>query len=255
MSIKYLVSSIKYKVLTLLIIISILNSKFLILNSVNAQEMSSQNFKVQGGNFNMTSGEKSSCNFKLSDIVGQTAAGQFSSKGYYLQAGFQNSALGSIFSFTVSPTIIDFGLLTPDLPVVKSLQLTIANGDVLGYQVAVSENQPLSTTAQAEIADTVCDAENDIPCSAGKSAKWIDNKSYGLGYHVFAKTAPQDFADDNSFRPFPSSSRNETQVVILQSQSKNVKDSALMTVKVNIGPNQPVGNYRNVINFTAVAGI
>lgn len=222
---------------------------------VSAQEMSSENFKVQGGNFNMTSGEKSSANFKLSDIVGQTAAGQFSSKGYYLQAGFQNSALGSIFSFTISPTIIDFGLLKPDAPVEKSLHLTIVNGDVLGYRVSVSENQSLSTAAQAEIADTLCDADNEKPCSIGKSAKWIDTKTYGLGYHVFAKTAPQDFADDNFFRPFPALSRNEPPRVILESQSKNIKDSALMTVKVNIGPNQPVGNYRNIISFTAVAGI
>src|SRR3989338_9087215 len=52
-----------------------------------AQEMSSPNFRIQGGNLNMTSGNKASQNFNLSDVVGQTASSLFSSKGYLIQSG------------------------------------------------------------------------------------------------------------------------------------------------------------------------
>src|SRR3990167_8306802 len=84
----------------------ILNSKFFILNSIFAQDMSSQNFIIQGGNFNITSGNKSSTNFRLADVVGQTAANTFASKGYIIQAGFLNSAQAQALSFTVSPSLI-----------------------------------------------------------------------------------------------------------------------------------------------------
>ena len=62
------------------VIITILYRSFLFFtlhfDTANAQEMSSQNFKVQGGNFSITSGSKASENFRLTDLVGQTAAGR-----------------------------------------------------------------------------------------------------------------------------------------------------------------------------------
>ena len=220
-----------------------------------AQEMKSQNYVLQGGNFNITSGNKESQNFKLSDVVGQTAAGTFASKGFIINAGFLNGAAGETFSFSVSPTVIDFGNLTPETPVERTLKIKIGNGNAAGYLVTVSENQPLSTSVEAVIPDTSCDSAAGEPCTAKQASLWTKNTNYGFGYRMAGLTVPVDYTRENYYRPFPSSKRSDQPIPIMQSEAKKVIDDAIMTLKVNIGPNQPVGQYRNVLSFTALAGI
>ncbi len=235
--------------ITLFFLISFLN-----LNNIFAQEMSSQNFKIQGGNFNMTSGEKASTNFKLTDVVGQTAAGLFASKGYLIQAGFLNAAAGEVFSFTVIPPVVDFGSLLPNVPIEKQLTIKIENGNVPGYIVKVAENQPLSTSVGSEILDTACDTAKN-PCTTSQASEWIKNTTYGFGYRMTGMTVSTDFAKDGFYRPFPATRRNEQAAVIMQSKARKVKDEANMTLRLNISPEQPVGVYKNVLSFTAIAGI
>lgn len=219
---------------------------------VSAQQMSSQNFRIEGGNFNMTSGNKESQNFKLSDVVGQTAAGIFASKGYIIQAGFLNGAAGTAISLSVYPAIVDFGALIPNNPVEKSLRITISNGNATGYTVRVSENQPLTTLAGAEITDTVCDSKK--PCSLTQAASWGKSQT-GFGYRVSGRTTPQDFEKENFYRPFPASRRNEQAALVMQSQAKRVIDQANMALRLLVDQNQPVGQYRNVLSFSALVGI
>lgn len=220
-----------------------------------AQEMQSQNFRVQGGNFNMTSGNKTSQNFKLSDVVGQTGAGIFASKGYIIHAGFLNEAEGGLLSFSVDPNVIDFGNLTPNNPLEKTLRITISNGNATGYTVRVSENQPLATAVGAEIPDTVCDGVKNTPCSISQSRGWLDPSTYGFGYKVEGRTSPSDFNRKNYFRPFAATRKNDKPVVVMESRAKKAVDQSTMTLRVNIGANQPVGQYRNVLSFSAIAGI
>lgn len=221
---------------------------------VNAQEMSSQNFKVQGGNFSITSGSKASENFRLTDLVGQTAAGQFASKGYVIQSGFADRASGQELTFSLSPSVVNFGDLTANQPVEKTVVLTIANGDIQGYTVQVSENQPLSTLAAATIVDTRCDA-TPTPCTALNPAPWMKNITYGFGYRMDGPTAPDSFAGKDLYAPFPVAVRNEQPVTVLASKAAKVRDQAVMTLKLNVDANQPVGQYRNIISFIALSGI
>lgn len=202
----------------------------------------------------MTSGQKASARFKLSDAVGQTAAQFFTSKGYFLQAGFLNAGIGEVFSFSIHPVAVDFGNLYPAIPVEKTVRLTISNGNVPGYIVKVIESQPLLTSVEAEIMDTACDPESRA-CTANSAAKWAKNTTYGFGYRITGKMTPNDFVKEEFFRPFPAKKRNEQPIVIMQNQAKKVVDQGTMTFKVNISPQQPVGQYRNVISFTAMAGI
>ncbi len=219
-----------------------------------AQDMSSQNFKIEGGNFNMTSGNKASKNFKLSDVVGQTAANIFASKGYIIQTGFLNTSAGAPFAFSVSPTLVDFGILSPNIPVQKEVRVSISNGNATGYNVKVAQNQPLSTSVAAEIPDTVCDT-NSNPCIKTIASLWKQNASYGLGYKVSGKTVTKDLLADNYYRPFAATRKNEQPTLFLESHAKKVVDQATMTLRLVVGPNQPVGQYRNVITFTAMVGI
>jgi len=220
-----------------------------------AQEMRSQNFVIEGGNFNMTSGNKTSQNFKLSDVVGQVAAGIFASKGYIIQSGFMNSYAGQAIAFSVFPSVIDFGDLKVGNPVEKTLTITIANGNATGYTVRVVENQPLSTLAEAEIPDTICDGGKTGICTYNQGAVWTNNKTYGFGYRIQGRTIPQDFQKEGVYRPFPASRRNEQPILIMQSQAKKVVDQGTMNLKVNVKPDQAVGQYRNVLSFSALVGI
>jgi hypothetical protein len=201
----------------------------------------------------MTSGNKSSTNFKLSDVVGQTASIIFSSKGYIINSGFLNSAAGSVFTFTVSPSNIDFGNLIPDNPVERVVKLTISNGNSPGYIVKVTENQPLSTSLDAQIPDTTCDKMK--PCTISKSGEWFNNNTYGFGYTINGNTVPQDIIKPNYYKPFPATRRNDQADVIMKSQAKKVTDMASMTLKVNIQKEQPVGQYKNILIFSAISGI
>ena len=64
-----------------------------------------------------------------------------------------------------------------------------------------------------------------------------------------------DFEKEGFYRPFPATRRNEQAAVIMQSQARKVKDEANMTLRLNISREQPVGVYKNVISFTAIAGM
>lgn len=226
-------------------------------SEASAQDMSSTNYRLEGGNFNMTSGNKASPKYKLSDAVGQTASSVFVSKGYIIQTGFANTASGAPFAFSVSPALVDFGALSPNMPVEKEVRISISNGNSTGYTVKVAQNQPLSTSVGAEIPDTVCDppAGLESPCSKTTAAKWTDNTSYGFGYKMNGKTISKDLIKDNYFRPFAATRKNEQPNLIMESHAKKVVDQSTMTLRLVVSPNQPVGQYKNVISFTAMVGI
>lgn len=219
-----------------------------------AQEMKSTNFKIQGGNFNITSGNKSSVNYKLSDVVGQTASIIFTSKGYIIQSGFLNTAAGEVIAFSINPSTIDFGTLIPNNPVEKDLSIFIGNGNVPGYKVTVSEAHPLATTVGSEIADTVCDNPSN-PCTYTKATAWTGSTSYGFGYRVKGTTVSSDFSSDTFYRPFPSTKRSDQAATIMESSLKKALDKATMSLRVVINHDQPVGLYSTNIIFTAIPGI
>ena len=69
---------------------------------IYADNLDSDNYTIQMGNINMTSGRKSSSSYTLTDTVGQTFQGQFDSNGYVLLAGFQYIHSLTTFSFSIS---------------------------------------------------------------------------------------------------------------------------------------------------------
>lgn len=222
-------------------------------NESRAQEMSSETFLINGGNFNMTSGHKGSENFKLADVVGQAAAQIFTSKGFIINAGFLNAAGGEYFGFTVSPKVLDFGNMSPNIPLEKTLTLTVVTGSIPGYSVTVAEDHPLRTLVEAEIPDTLCNS--DSPCAPNQSGVWTGTEKAGFGYRMKGKGVTKDFADATHFRPFPAINQNERAALVMQSKAKRVTDTSNMIVKVLVDQNQPVGQYKNSLKFTALIGL
>ena len=226
---------------------------------IQAQHFQSDSFVIDWGNFNMTSGSKTSQSYNLTDTVGQNAPGEYSKNGYIVKSGFQYiyDTLGQ-FTFIIDDLTIDFGTLIPQIGSTASNIITISTPSGRGYQIMASENHPLQINSSLQIPDTLCDSG---PCSESSSGPWANNDTYGFGFNaigidssgVATNIGTSDyFLNDTLWRQFADISSLETPQIIM-SENISVKDrSARITYKVNISPVQPAGNYENGINFTAV---
>jgi len=235
---------------------------FLLTNkrSLLAQTFDSASYHIDFGNFNMTSGRKTSANYTLTDTVGQNAPGQYDNTGYILKAGFQYIYENNIpFSFKISDLNLNFGNLVPNVGSTVANTLTISTPTGHGYDILAIANHPLATiNNRSTIPDTTCDSGT---CSESVSGIWTSSSKYGFGFNAIGVNSSMVstgvgtsnfFAGPTYFRQFANSSLNETAQVIM-SENIPVKDHfAKITYKVNISSIQTAGTYDNSINFIAV---
>ena len=218
---------------------------------IYADNLDSDNYTIQMGNINMTSGRKSSSSYTLTDTVGQTFQGQFDSNGYVLLAGFQYIHSLTTFSFSISDLTIDFGSLTPSTPQTATNQLTVRTGSV-GYAVTAIENHALQIpSAAATIPDTSCDPATT--CTISDANVWSDTSAYGFGYNMSGDDInSSDFIDSTYFRPFANDSNADNPVSVM-SRDAAATSSATSTVtyKLNVSPTQEAGTYTNLIQYIA----
>jgi len=213
--------------------------------------MESPLFKIQYGEIGIAGGNKSSTNYNLSDTVGQTAAGQFSSNGYIVKAGFQYIHSIIPFRFSISNTNINFGNLLPNSPQTASTTLTVSFGAAGQYQVTAIEEGKLRTLDDVnQIPDTQCDGGSNT-CNESLAKPWTSNSAYGFGYNIDGNDIPNDFINNTYFRPFPNRTENENPAIVMSSTNVGKNRQATMTLKVNISPIQPAGRYQTIINFVA----
>lgn len=233
-------------------VLLIINFSFLIFNldDVKAVPMDSSRFKIDSANISITGGNKSSDSYKLSDTVGQTAAGQFSSNGYVVKAGFQYLYSIIPFRFSISNTNINFGTLAPNSPVTGTTNLTVHFDDVGNYQVTAIEDGPLKTQSGNVIPDTTCNG-GGYTCSELVSKVWNSTSSYGFGYNITGDDVPDDFIDNTHFRPFPDQTAAEPPVTIMANNNVRKNRQSIVTFKTNISSVQPAGSYQTIISFVA----
>ena len=215
---------------------------------VGAETMKSESYKIIFGNFNITSGTKSSSSYTLTDTVGQTAAGEFDSTGYIVKAGFQYLYALYDFSFSISDLTIDFGSLTPGTPATATNVLTVSAPGA-GYAISVFENHPLKNVDGDEISDTTCD---DGSCSESSASPWTLSSVYGFGFNLSGDDVASDFVDGTYFRQFANfEAGGESPQVIMSSSQAGKNRQATVTYKVNISGSQAAGNYSNYLVFVA----
>jgi hypothetical protein len=244
---------------TLILVILILS--FLIFNlsfPALAANMSSDNYELQMGNFNMTSGNKSSPGYKLLDTVGQNAPGQYNSQGYIVKAGFEYIKTLIPFSFSISDLSIDFGSLAASNPVTQTNTLTVSSGTGFGYQVTAFEDHPMQIPGTStQIPDTVCDGGAET-CDQITAAVWSSNTAYGFGFNMNSDTHPDDipadFDDNTHFRQFTDISLAETPQVVMTSPNVGRNKQAVVTYKINVSGGQAAGDYETNITFICTPG-
>jgi hypothetical protein len=227
-----------------------------------AQSFFSSSYKIQWGNFNMTSGHKSSTNYQLTDSVGQNAPGQYDNTGYIVKAGFQYIYDTSAqFSFQIDDLAIELGTLSTGSTSTDSNIITITTPSGQGYQIMVHQNHPLAiNNSGTTIPDTLCDSG---PCSESQSEVWTNIGTYGFGFNAIGINSSgvathigtsAYFGDQTYYRQFAdySASPAETNQIIMSENSAVENHQARITYKANISPLQPAGDYQNAITFTAI---
>lgn len=219
-----------------------------------ALSMSNNNYILQT-DINMSSGQTTDKSYKLDYTAGQTAPGLYVGKNYTVRAGFQYLRVTARFVFSISPTLIDFGTLSPTNPVIRTATLTVTNGSAPGFVVTAFENHPLlASPSSIFIPDTTCDNGG---CNESTSAPWNSSLTYGFGYRCDNLTETpclRDFLPPQNayyFKQFADNSNSETPRPMLSATTKRKTAKAQITYKVNISANQPAGMYSNVITYIA----
>lgn len=220
-----------------------------------AQRLESDSFIIQFGNFNMTSGEKDSATYNLTDTVGQSFAGPFGSYGsstYFVGSGFQYIYQINPFRFTISDTTIDLGELTVGSHNTASNILTITTGGASGYTVYAYEINPLRhENGSTIIPDTTCNAGT---CTHTTAQIWTTTTIPGFGFNAAGTTVPADFVDSTYFRQFANREAGEAMQAVMSSSNIGDSDQATITYKAGISGSQAAGSYQTGIVYVAVPG-
>ncbi len=225
------------------------------LSPLGAQTMQSQNYEIHMGNTNMTAGEKSSGNFTVSDTVGQTASGLYTSDNYQIGAGFWYIEQVIPFTFTISDLDINFGQLTPQSPQVLSNDLTVSAGGAGGYQILAQENHPPESASGNYIPDVLGD-NNDIDETTASA--WSQDTTYGFGFRMTGDHVPDDFSDPacdpDCYRQFADRSASPPEEAQIVMSSSDITREAVASAhyKINISGTQEAGLYQNQVIYIAV---
>ncbi len=213
----------------------------------SAETMNSNNYTIRTGNFNITSGMKSSASYSLTDTVGQTVANYFSGTGYHVKAGFQYLYTLYDFSFSSSSLAVNLSL-TPNFFSTDSHTLSVtAPGQ--GYSVSAYETSKLTLSGGSDtIADTTCDSG---PCTETSAQLWSTATNNGFGYNVSGDDKASDFTTSNHFRPFPDLSLGETPATIMSTVEAGKNRTATVTYKLSPSGSQASGTYITNIIYIA----
>jgi len=212
-----------------------------------AETMNSNNYTIRTGNFNITSGLKSSGSYSLTDTVGQTVANYFSSTGYHVKAGFQYLYTLYNFSFSISDLSMNL-TLTPNTFSTDTHNLVVtAPGQ--GYSVSVYETEKLTKSGSLEtIPDTTCDSG---PCTETSAEPWTNANNNGFGYNLTGNDISADFISSSYFRPFPDFSLGENPATIMSSVEAGKNRTATVTYKLSPSGSQAAGSYYTNIIYIA----
>ena len=223
-----------------------------VVHVVYADNMTSTSYRLQFGNFNITSGTKTSSSYNLTDTVGQTAAGQFGLANNVVKSGFQYIYPLQRFTFKVSPQLIAFGSLTLGSFSTATQTLEVTTVGAGGYNVTVSEDHPmqLDSNSSITIPDTLC----DTTCSETTAAAWSSTSKYGFGYTITGDDVVTGFSSGTNFKQFANLATAETPQNIMHSVSVGTKRHGVLTFKINVSALQQAGNYSTAINYIAIPG-
>lgn len=222
--------------------------------SAHAQTMSNDNYIIRMQGFNAISGVTAGNDYKVRSTVGDLSPVVSEGVNFKIKAGFENLASTLPFSISLSSDIVDFGLLSPTNPIIRTVDLGMNSLNAYGYSVLVSENEPLTTIPPASAAfipDTTCD---NGQCGTEDASEWINTLTYGFGYrcdNVAGVDCDNSFTKANFYKHFPDITNNDDPQAIMAGIGANNRASRI-SYKVNVSGNQAQGTYNNLVSFIGV---
>lgn len=222
---------------------------------VRAEQLKSDSYIIQFGDFNVTSGSKSGELYHLTDTVGQTANGpygQYQSSSYFVGGGNQYFYQIDEFSFSISDTSIEFGDLLINTHSTAQNTLAVTTKGAGGYAIYAYEKNPLQHTDGATtIDDTTCDDGN---CTHLLARPWTNESVTGFGYNIQGNDVPAGFTDATYFKQFANNAGGEPMQAVMSSENVGANRYANVTYKVGVDAQQQAGFYQTHIVFVAVPG-
>jgi hypothetical protein len=220
----------------------------------HAENLRSDSYYLQFGNFNITSGKKTGDSYVLTDTVGATAIGPYGSYGtsnYFIGSGFQYIYQIDQFQFQISKLNIQLGELLYGAFGTDFHTLNITTNGASGYQVYAFETRPLrAVSGTEEIANTLCNSS----CSTSAAGVWTDATQAGFGYSMSGDDVPPDFVNSNYFRPFANNEIGEAMQIVMSSNSVALDRTATVTYQAAPAGSQAAKTYETSIVFVAVPG-
>lgn len=224
-------------------------------SDIIADRLESDSYVVTFGNFNVTSGEKSSASYNVTDTVGQIASGpygQYGSSTYFVGGGFQYIYQIDTFAFTISDVSVELGELTIGSHSSATNDLTVTTKGAGGYIVYAYEEHPLRhDNGSADITDTACDGGT---CTISNADVWSNTSVAGFGFNMTGDDIPADFIDSTYFRPFADDESADQMQIVMTSPNIANQRTSTVTYKAGISGTQAAGNYQTNIRFVAVPG-
>lgn len=223
------------------------------MQKVFATTMSGDHYILEMGTLDSFSGQASGGDKALNFTGGQSPQGLAGSTNNKVKIGFQYIHPLRGFSFGISQSIIDFGILSPTNPVTRNTILTVNNRSGEGYSVSAIEDHPLQSPASGQtIPDTTCD---NGACTQLTSGAWENTLTYGFGYRcdpISDRDCADGFGNITSYKQFADAAKSEAAQAVMFSGSNGGTRQVKITYKVNISGTQPAGSYANTITFVAV---
>lgn len=221
---------------------------------LQAFTMSNEFYIIILGNLNSIAGQATGNGTTLTYTSGELGAGFYSGTNYTICAGFYGGVsctkpASGLFTFTVTPTDLDFGTVDPTSPVSRTNILDVLS-TTSGYSVTTIENHSLQTASGSAIPDTTCDSGLCIPNSA---AAWTSNLTYGFGFRCDNVLASDCVTFQSGFyEPFANAQLAEASVIVMKNNSGAATDKqSQITYKVNVSGSQLPGVYTNTITYVA----
>jgi len=224
--------------------------------TVNAQQpMSNGDYIIRTNSLNTVSESVSDLGYKANPTP--TNLGPIISEGvnYKIMTGFENLKTTLSFSVSISSDIIDFGILSPTNPIIRTVDLSTNTQGTYGYSVIVFEDQPLTASSsgikKTFIPDTTCDKGT---CGVETSAVWTNALTYGFGYRcddLISISCDNSFTQPNFYRHFPDIINNDDPQSIISAEGAD-NQQARISYKVNTSGNQSKGNYGNTVTYIGI---
>lgn len=226
---------------------------FFVSVKASALTMKNDNFILQWGELNMGGGVVRGPKYNVGISLGQIAPGLYAGTNYKVRSGFQYvyTKKGG-FTFSISNTNIDFGILSPTNPVSRTNILSVLNTSANGYVVTALANHPLRDSVSGVlIPDTSCD---DGTCTSLTTSLWASTLTYGFGYrcdNLKGTDCASGFTNASNYKQFADQSAKENPAAIMIGNNGNSNKQATITYRVNISGSQPAGIYANTITYIA----